>query len=551
MDKAIIRVYTVFLTIACIIIAVYAVTGTGRAPEGMYPDNSRTVISPVTVDEEADSSYSVTLNASDIVSAGGCLSFSTSFTDVVAYADEEEIYENSGPDSMLMRSNGNVWHFIRVSADSNTITVKFKPAYDNISVTVPEFLAGDYYNLRSKIIIDSTPALIVSLLDIICGIGIIVYSLVLRQNNSLNFKIITFGIASVLMGIWTGGETNAMVVLMENRALAAVLAFYILIFIPVPYIFYIHSVLWPADKYLYRIPICFCLADFMIVTGLAFTGVMDLKESVILTHTVWGILLLYSVIAVFITLKNHVKKKDGSYEAGKINTDQDKTALFNAVAILMLVIAALIEILYYWTGVRTQNDFIGRIFVLCYIVLLAQRNIRESFKDIENGKMAAYYRMLANTDSLTGLSNRTAFNCDVEKLNAEKEYSIISMDLNDLKGVNDTKGHQAGDRYIVNAADIIREVFGKAGSCYRVGGDEFNVIIIRTDSNAVTEELIQKLEHKLAAYNKNNPTEPLGIAWGYDSTAPDTICDYSEILRSADNKMYERKRLQKRSEIRR
>ncbi len=585
MDKVIVRVYTLFLTIACIIIAVYAIKGTGQALEGMFPDHTGTVISPVTV-EEVDGAHAVTMNASDIISAGGCLSFTTSFMDVFVYAGEEEIYENVGPDSLLMRSNGNVWHFIRVSDDSNIITVKIKPAYDNISVTVPELIAGDYYNLRSKIVRDSTPALIISILDLICGIGIIVYSLISRKFRSSNFRMITFGIASVLMGIWTGGETNAMVILMENRALAAVIAFYILIFIPMPYILYIHSVLWPADKCLYRIPICCCLVDFILVTGLAFTETMDLKESVILTHIAWGTLLLYSVAAAMITMKNYGKRKrlseddkskkasgvlvaecesvsptfssvhsynppetfisDGVFSNG-INTSQDKTALFNAGAILILVVAALIEILYYWTGVRAQNDVFGRILVLCYIVLLACRNIRESLKEVEKGRMAAYYRKLANTDSLTGLFNRTAFNSDLEKLSAEKEYSIISMDLNNLKEVNDTKGHQAGDRYIINATGIIREVFGKQGSCYRIGGDEFCVIITRSGSNTITEELVQKLEDKIAAYNQSNPTEPLGIAWGYDSTDPDTIRDYSEILHSADNKMYERKHLQKES----
>ncbi len=543
MDKVIVRVYTLFLTIACIIIAVYAIKGTGQALEGMFPDHTGTVISPVTV-EEVDGAHAVTMNASDIISAGGCLSFTTSFMDVFVYAGEEEIYENVGPDSLLMRSNGNVWHFIRVSDDSNIITVKIKPAYDNISVTVPELIAGDYYNLRSKIVRDSTPALIISILDLICGIGIIVYSLISRKFRSSNFRMITFGIASVLMGIWTGGETNAMVILMENRALAAVIAFYILIFIPMPYILYIHSVLWPADKCLYRIPICCCLAaDFIIVTGLAFAGIMDLKESVILTHSAWGIMLLYAMAAVVITLKNSGKMKNGSYEAAKENTDQYATARFNAGAILILVVNALIEILYYWTGVRAENDVFGRILVLCYIMLLAYRNIRESLKDIEKGKMAEYYRKLANTDSLTGLFNRTAFNNDV----GEKEYSIISMDLNDLKNVNDTKGHQAGDRYIIHAAGVIREVFGKEGACYRIGGDEFGVIIIRPGSNAVTEELVKKLEDKINDFNKNNPTEPLGIAWGYDSNTLNAIRDYSEILRIADDRMYERKHLQKKS----
>ena len=373
--------------------------------------------------------------------------------------------------------------------------------------------------------------------------------------------MLNFGIASMMLGIWSSGETNAIVILFENRTLAGVLAFLILIFIPSPFIIYIHFTLWPEDKYLYRITPVLCLVNFVLVIGLALLGVMDLKESVIITHSVWAIAIIYTAVAVVVTLKRHFRKKykvpmpdkSKTSELSKIlfndtvstDADEERISIFVAASMLILIAVSVVDIALYWSGTGTQNDLFGRFLLLSYIVIHAYINIRESLKAIENGKMAAYYKKLANTDSMTTLYNRNAFNNDVAQLSINTEYSIISLDLNNLKSVNDNLGHQAGDRYIINAANIINDIFGHEGTCYRIGGDEFSVIIQKPDSGMVTEKLIKKLEKEIETHNKNNPSEPVYIAYGYHSHTPDSAYDYNETLHIADEKMYENKRLQK------
>lgn len=567
MKKAIIRIYVLFLIIACMIIASFAVLGIGKDSGSMFAEDTHVIIPTASIQTQTDGQVVVTLDAARIRSAGDCLSFNTIFTDVYVYEDGTLIYENIGSRSPFIRSNGNVWHFIKVSDQSRDVEVRLQHFYNKDDLTIPLFMAGDYYNLRATLVRDSTPALIISILDIVFGLGMVIYYLSTRNLHVSTTKMLNFGIASTMLGIWSSGETHAMEVLLENRALAGALAFLILVFIPPPFIIYIHFTLWPEDKYLYRITPVLCLINFVLVVGLALAGIMDFKESVFITHAVWAVAIIYTVVAVVITIRRTFRKKRRkapAEAAGKsdflsqiffdntitenADEDEERISIFVAASMLILIAIAVVDIALYWSGTGTQNDIFGRFLLLSYIVIHAYINIKESLKDIENGRMAAYYKKLANTDSMTTLYNRNAFNNDVEHLSNDTEYSIISLDLNNLKSVNDNLGHQAGDRYIINAASIINDIFGKEGSCYRIGGDEFSVVIKKPNSGTVTEKLIEKLEQAIETHNKENPKEPVYIAYGYHSHTPDSAYDYNETLHIADEKMYENKRLQKDSQ---
>ena len=533
MDKHLIRIYNLFMALAFIIVVVYAFKYSGKTPASMFPKSTEVSLSPVTETLGDDNDYLVTLDASEIVRAGGCLSFTAGFNDIWVYEGDKLIYESVGTRSTFMKSHGYAWHFVRITDENKTVTVKLKSVYDSASsITTPEFSAGNYYNLRSTLVLSSVLVLLTSILDILFGIAMIVYASLTWRVNPGRPKIAYIGLTALLIGLWSSGETNAVVVIVNNRALAGVFAFLTLILIPIPYVLYIHEVLWKKDERFYRIPICLSLLDFVAVIVLAIAGVMDFKQSVIITHLTWAVAIIYVIAAAVNVLRT---KK----------SERGEMAVFNAASMLVLIAVTGVEIGYYWTGVRLQNDVLGRVLILCYIVLLAYKNIIESLKDIEKGRMAEYYKKLANTDSMTGLANRTAFNHDLEKLAEEKEYSIVSMDLNNLKEVNDTKGHFEGDRYIIGAARIIKKAFGKEGICYRIGGDEFSVIIKKAGSDSITSELIPKLEEGIKAYNSSNPTEPVIIALGYESKNPDSDRSYTEILRCADEKMYENKRMLK------
>ena len=118
-------------------------------------------------------------------------------------------------------------------------------------------------------------------------------------------------------------------------------------------------------------------------------------------------------------------------------------------------------------------------------------------------------------------------------------------DANGLKKCNDTYGHDAGDIYITEVAEIFNSVFGKYGNCYRIGGDEF-CCIIPSGRHVNMERLKKEFYTKIYTVNLNGNYEfNIGVAVGdacYDSAVDR---DFRSLVKRADVSMYENKKATK------
>ncbi|GAH95071.1 unnamed protein product, partial [marine sediment metagenome] len=92
-------------------------------------------------------------------------------------------------------------------------------------------------------------------------------------------------------------------------------------------------------------------------------------------------------------------------------------------------------------------------------------------------------------DSLTGLYNRAYFEEELERYNFPRYYplSIVSIDINGLKVVNDTFGHNQGDRLLQHLASLLTSISRKGDILSRVGGDEFAILLPSTPSQAALD----------------------------------------------------------------
>ena len=159
-------------------------------------------------------------------------------------------------------------------------------------------------------------------------------------------------------------------------------------------------------------------------------------------------------------------------------------------------------------------------------------------------KRLAQAQSQANIDALTGVKNRHAYlvtETQMDRQIAEHRqppFAIVIFDVNDLKKVNDSTGHQAGDQYLREASGIICEIF-KHSPVFRVGGDEFAVISQGRDYK-ILDELLQKVsDHNAVASLTGGIIIACGMAKLHDETS------VAPVFERADKQMYRNKNLLK------
>lgn len=149
---------------------------------------------------------------------------------------------------------------------------------------------------------------------------------------------------------------------------------------------------------------------------------------------------------------------------------------------------------------------------------------------------------LAYTDALTGAGNRTAYFAAVDRLNRliaenEAKFTVAVFDINGLKQVNDVHGHEQGDKLIIDAAYVLKDVF-RAGKVYRIGGDEF-VAVLAQDTAEAADDLFKTLEQELTVMNQHRDP-PLTISKGA-AAYREGDREFNEVFQRADKAMYEDK----------
>ncbi len=155
---------------------------------------------------------------------------------------------------------------------------------------------------------------------------------------------------------------------------------------------------------------------------------------------------------------------------------------------------------------------------------------------LKNAYLHSALEKQAISDDLTGLPNRRAFDRLITNRPEELDFSIISIDLDGLKSINDTHGHGVGDEILSLAAQAFTRSLRPGDIVARVGGDEFAVFLL----GATTEDATQVGHRILASVGALHSTPLLSVSIGIASGGPST--DPREILAESDRAMYRAKR---------
>lgn len=165
----------------------------------------------------------------------------------------------------------------------------------------------------------------------------------------------------------------------------------------------------------------------------------------------------------------------------------------------------------------------------------------------ERQAMIAKLKSLSLLDDLTKLYNRRGFLAEsrerLEKSqHAKTKVFFLFMDLDNLKWINDSWGHQKGDQALILFSEILQKALRRSDVKGRLGGDEFAVLV--EESEGLTPEiLLERLQDKIDSFNREDRLPfQLSISMGLSFYDPDHPCSIDELLIRADKLMYEQKR---------
>lgn len=149
---------------------------------------------------------------------------------------------------------------------------------------------------------------------------------------------------------------------------------------------------------------------------------------------------------------------------------------------------------------------------------------------------------MARQDYLTGLATRWYLQDFIERNRHERNITCIYFDLDNFKSVNDTFGHQAGDRALAATAEMMQREFPE-GFASRMGGDEFMIVLLGRRNISEVERRVNDFMSKLMKYYSTAQTmKALSVSAGISQSVPDCEKTIDQIIHEADRALYEAKK---------
>lgn len=455
-----------------------------------------------------------TLTIPDTGTNEDCLAFYLVHHYAQVWFDDELVYSLM-PDAgnRIGDSPSSNWVILPLypSDSGREITVVLTPVYESVVGRAIEFNVGPHYAIVMRQLKADIPQLILSVSCVLMGLLLILAQFFLSyQKKVSDWELFYLGIFTLLVGIWRITDTRSSPILFpQNPMLLGYITIGALFLAVTPLSLYMRTRYRGSDKPLLIIALVNCIFSAGAL-ACQVLNLADLKEILPLNHIV---MIIDTAVLLWICLR-HVRR--GRDQAGTWKL------------ILLLAAGFLVDLFSFYIR-RSSSGILYTIIAL--LVFSVYR--------FAAGVLSANRK--AHTDLRTGLFNKNRWD-ELMRLPRDESdtIGIIMMDLNQLKYINDTMGHDAGDKMIHSFANILRNTIPATNTICRWGGDEFTVLI--TDaSQEKMEQYVAAVANAASKYNTSGgiPKIHYAAGWVLSSEFPELTTE--ELWAVADKRMYENK----------
>ena len=459
-----------------------------------------------------------------------CIEFISHQTSVEVVIDNQIIYsygKNNNTFANKLRGNVNNMIGLPENSDGKEITVRLYSPYSSPYYILNTVTLGSRAEILQKFVRSDIGTVVFGLFSaFFCIISLLLVIYLTIKKIDVNIASFVYFIQFVFLStVWILTDTYVPQLMTTNSSLVYFISHMAFMLLPIPLFLFMQSSALYGNRRYGDLSILYSLILFLRII-LFFSGAADLETTLFISY----IIMPFSAVTGCILLSK------------EWHLYHEKLTLFFLTGLLLFVICLIISIVTFFVMQDFKSHYL---FIVVLIVLMIAKLYRLMFSIqsfAKKGIKAQIYREMAYIDILTKLRNRRSFEKAMNTIQKNPEchtLMLVMFDVNRLKHINDTYGHSAGDKLIQCAADCIQKHFSALGKCYRIGGDEF-AVILKDFSEQSINKIIKEFQCTVAKADAGNP-EGLSVSAGYASGPTEGANFAYRLLDKADKYMYAHK----------
>lgn len=484
----------------------------------------KTVDLPTEINVGKHTTYFATTLLPDTPDSYDHLLIRASLQDMTVYLDGEIIHQKINTRNGRLRTPlTSTWELVYLpyGYQGKELTLQIRSETIAFAGTINPVLIGSGDALLFNIIRNQSLNFVVGLILFILALSCLLIAL--SQKQLIDNRLLYLGLLSLTTSLWIIGESKLLQFITGNPFIIGGMSYLMVPLIAGFIALYIKEAVTKRFINLFRF-VAFVYAAMAL--AMLFLQQFDVYHFIELIASVLVSILLLSIGQI-------------SALTFEYYYDQNKDIRKFSRYLSIFVIAVIFEIFLFFSGSFQAISSMLLVGVLVFFSLLFIDTYRYLKQSAEQSRKNQLLETLAYKDLLTNGLNRTAYERDLNhRLDAQKHFRLILVDLNDLKFINDTFGHTSGDHAIMCVYKILLDAFVGA-NCYRIGGDEFVIVSDRLDRQHYQNQVIA-MRKALKVQSETLPYT-LDVAIGSDLYNEKEWPNYTHFYHHVDQLMYKNK----------
>ena len=457
-------------------------------------------------------------------------------TTVDVYVDGKSIYSYGNEAYDIGRFVGSGYHFVYLPHDSmgKEIKVVLKPAESAAFTSIPPFVITPSDYTYTAFMASNVSGMFAGSFLIVFGSVLSLVGIIARLKNVIYERLIYIGLFSLLIGIWTLCSTKVIELFSRDLSLNSFMEYFTLYIALVPMLVLVQKMGVGDSKWkkmsLNGVTVATVSFSF-IAWFLHFFNVVHISSFITMFHII-------AVLSVLIAFAVGLKPF----------TNMRRDELILNIGLFELLAFAIVDVVrfnlqkYVFPDSLILSHSVLPEGTVIFIIILMCSYLAYIYSLVMYRAEREMLTKMAYQDPMTGLYNRAKCEEIFKKFNEDEsaQCTVFSFDLNGLKKVNDTYGHEAGDELIRKFSKILTDSFSENWTVVRMGGDEFLVIQLRTKSDRTISKYTDRINQKMEEESKSSEY-PIHCSYGVAFSNEVAEHNAEKIYKLADERMYEMK----------